>query len=116
MNKNIQTRRSFLNTAATLAAGTAAMNYLSQSVSAKLMKNDMTSVADKNAEVQPVNLRCEYLVNPLGIDAVKPRLSWVVESPENGQSPYRFYNGVLKPVERDENGDLVYEWDESRAG
>ena len=29
------------------------------------------------------NLRCEYLVNPLGIDVVKPRLSWVIE--ERGQ-------------------------------
>jgi alpha-L-rhamnosidase len=25
------------------------------------------------------NLRCEYRENPLGIDAVKPRLSWVIE-------------------------------------
>ena len=24
----------------------------------------------------PVNLKCEYLVNPLGIDVTKPRLSW----------------------------------------
>jgi hypothetical protein len=28
------------------------------------------------AEVQ--HLRCEYLVNPLGIDALKPRLSWEI--------------------------------------
>ena len=26
-----------------------------------------------------VNLRCEYRENPLGIDVVKPRLSWVIE-------------------------------------
>ena len=25
------------------------------------------------------NLRCEYRENPLGIDVVKPRLSWVIE-------------------------------------
>ncbi len=25
------------------------------------------------------NPRCEYLVNPLGIDVGKPRLSWVIE-------------------------------------
>lgn len=42
--------------------------------------------ADKYVAVWPVNLRCEYLVNPLGIDVVRPRLSWIVESPENGQS------------------------------
>ena len=27
-------------------------------------------------------LRCEYLVNPLGIDAIEPRLSWTLESRE----------------------------------
>jgi alpha-L-rhamnosidase len=30
-------------------------------------------------------LRCEYLVNPPGIDEVHPRLSWVVESGQRGQ-------------------------------
>ena len=32
------------------------------------------------------NLRCEYLVNPLGIDAVKPRLSWTLHSDQRGQT------------------------------
>ena len=52
---------------------------------------DNEAKADKSVVVQPVNLRCEYLVNPLGIDVLRPRLSWVVESPENGQlqSAYR---------------------------
>ena len=30
-------------------------------------------------------LRCEYLENPLGIDAVQPRLSWIVESKQRSQ-------------------------------
>ena len=30
-------------------------------------------------------LRCEYRVNPLGIDVVKPRLSWIMESNQRGQ-------------------------------
>lgn len=30
-------------------------------------------------------LRCEYRVNPMGIDVLKPRLSWIVESSERGQ-------------------------------
>ncbi len=30
-------------------------------------------------------LRCEYRVNPLGIDIVKPRLSWIMESNQRGQ-------------------------------
>jgi alpha-L-rhamnosidase len=32
--------------------------------------------------LQPVNLRCEALENPLGIDSLRPHLSWRVESPE----------------------------------
>ena len=30
-------------------------------------------------------LRCEYLTNPLGIDAVAPRLSWELDSSQRGQ-------------------------------
>jgi alpha-L-rhamnosidase len=33
----------------------------------------------------PTGLRCEYLVNPLGVDTVKPRLSWILEHEERGQ-------------------------------
>lgn len=29
--------------------------------------------------MQPVDLRCEYFQNPLGIDASQPRLSWLIE-------------------------------------
>ena len=34
---------------------------------------------------QPVSLKCEYLVNPLGIDVRQPRLSWVLEHSKRGQ-------------------------------
>ncbi len=39
----------------------------------------------------PTVLRCEYKTNPLGIDTPAPRLSWVLESPEQGavQSAYQ---------------------------
>lgn len=37
------------------------------------------------AALQPVELRCEYLVNPLGLDIAKPRLSWRLESGEAGR-------------------------------
>ena len=35
-------------------------------------------------QLKPIDLRCEYLVNPLGIDVMKPRLSWVLESNQRG--------------------------------
>ena len=40
---------------------------------------------DQSPGLSPDRLRCEYLVNPLGIDAVGPRLSWIVQSGEREQ-------------------------------
>jgi hypothetical protein len=37
------------------------------------------------AELGVSKLRCEYLVDPIGIDEVQPRLSWVVASTERGE-------------------------------
>ncbi len=39
----------------------------------------------------PFNLRCEYLVNPVGLDVRRPRFSWTLRHPERGrlQSAYR---------------------------
>jgi len=39
------------------------------------------------ADMKPVakKLRCEYLVNPNGIDVGKPRLSWILDSDGRGQ-------------------------------
>ncbi|MGD0653748.1 MAG: family 78 glycoside hydrolase catalytic domain [Thermoguttaceae bacterium] len=36
--------------------------------------------AEAETDLRPTGLRCENLENPLGIDAVKPRLSWNFES------------------------------------
>jgi len=43
-----------------------------------------------NAKTQVTNLVCEYLVNPIGIDVQKPRLSWQIFSDEQNvmQSAY----------------------------
>ena len=49
------------------------------------------------ANSAPANLRCEYLENPLGIDVIKPRLSWVLgESSESRDQ---------KPETRDQNAE-----------
>jgi alpha-L-rhamnosidase len=62
------------------------------------------------ARVKPVALRCEYRMNPLGIDEVRPRLSWrigeggqgsvfrVQEAGDPGQTPDRAYNNSLQPT------------------
>ncbi|WP_312333413.1 alpha-L-rhamnosidase [Sphingobacterium sp.] len=54
-----------------------------------------------NAHAQPKNncsavqLTCEHLVNPLGIDAANPRLSWRLDDQRNGalQSAYQLFVG-----------------------
>ncbi len=38
----------------------------------------------ESGDLRVVRLRCEYLVNPLGIDETRPRLSWNIESDRRG--------------------------------
>ncbi|NWJ50147.1 MAG: family 78 glycoside hydrolase catalytic domain [Bacteroidetes bacterium] len=47
-----------------------------------------TSFGQKNqsvASILPGDLRCERMINPLGIDVVSPRLSWISKSDQRGQ-------------------------------
>ncbi len=59
-------------------------------------------------------LRCEYRVNPLGIDASCPRLSWIVETDERSwkQSGYRIQVASSPELLRDGTADL---WDSGRV-
>lgn len=60
------------------------------------------------------NLRCEYLVNPLGIDERRPRFSWNLESDRRGvrQISYRIrVAGTLEALARGD-GEL---WDSGRV-
>jgi alpha-L-rhamnosidase len=66
------------------------------------------------AAVTPETLRCEYLKDPLGIDAARPRLSWVLESERRGekQTAYRILVASSAELLRQEKGDL---WDSGRV-
>ncbi|HLK13733.1 MAG TPA: alpha-L-rhamnosidase N-terminal domain-containing protein, partial [Fimbriimonadaceae bacterium] len=50
-------------------------------------------LAAAGGALTPDHLRCEYRVDPLGIDAPKPRLSWIVTSkqPNERQSAYEIH-------------------------
>src|SRR5258708_6926409 len=37
------------------------------------------------AELTATRLRCEYRIDPLGIDAARPRLSWIAQSRRRGE-------------------------------
>ena len=76
------------------------------------------------ANLVPKRLRCEYLENPLGIDVIRPRLSWIVNSDKRGQRQTAYHVLVSRSevqlaagkgdlwdtgkVETDETADIVY--------
>lgn len=42
-------------------------------------------------------------------------MRWLWNNPNDGQSPYTLFEGVLYPKETDENGDLVYYYQQNRT-
>lgn len=68
----------------------------------------MTTSATPSVKVE--ELRCEYFKNPLGIDAVSPRLSWQLEGTERGtlQTSYRVLVASSPELLATGRGDL---WD-----
>jgi len=61
----------------------------------------------------PTYLRCEHLLNPLGIDETEPRLSWIVESAQRGQkqTAYRLLVASSEENIKADKGDL---WDSGK--
>ena len=64
--------------------------------------------------LMPAYLRCEYLVEPLGIDEPAPRLSWIVESGERGQrqTAYHLIVASSEALLKQGTGDL---WDSGKV-
>src|SRR4051794_25289367 len=66
------------------------------------------------AAVRPDSLKCEYRIDPLGIDTMKPRLSWILVSQERAQkqSAYRILVASSPEQLRKRAGDL---WDTAKV-
>ena len=47
--------------------------------------------------------------------SMKEYIRYLWDTPTAGQSPYRIFEGVMKPDGRDENGDIIYVYDQSRT-
>ena len=62
----------------------------------------------------PTDLRCEFLVNPQGIDIARPHLSWRLEWPERGQTQtaYRVLVASQPDLLAQDQGDL---WDSGKV-
>ena len=74
----------------------------------------LADMAWAGAQIAPARLRCEYRENPLGIDAAKPRLSWICESSQRGQrqTGYRILVASSPELLSEDAGDL---WDSGRV-
>ncbi len=66
------------------------------------------------AAMTAAQLRCEYRTAPLGIDVLRPRLSWIVQSPRRaeGQTAYQILVAGSAETLRANRGDL---WDSGRV-
>ncbi len=67
--------------------------------------------AETAGPAAPTSLRCEYLVNPMGIDMAKPRFFWVVGHPERGQAQSA-YQVVVSTDPKAAAGDV---WDSGKV-
>lgn len=67
-----------------------------------------------SASMVTENLRCEYLVDPLGIDATQPRLSWVLDSNQRGetQTAYQILAASSDELLKSDKADL---WDSGKV-
>ncbi len=70
--------------------------------------------AEKVGQTAAVNLRCEYLSNPLGMHETAPRLSWMIQSPTRGQLQTAYQILVASSPEKlaKDQGDL---WDSGKV-
>src|SRR2546425_1266436 len=67
-----------------------------------------------NGPQPPSNLRCEYLTNPMGIDAFQPRFSWVLEHVGRGetQTAYQVLVSTRAESLQKDQGD---QWDSGKV-
>jgi hypothetical protein len=61
-----------------------------------------------------LDLRCEYAVDPLGIDTPRPRLAWTLQHPERGQQQTAYQILVAASLERLAEGSADL-WDSGKV-
>ena len=79
---------------------------------AAAMASPLLLNAQTEAPLAATHLRCEYMVDPLGIDVRKPRLSWELTSAEKGVMQTSYEVRVAASEEELAKGKLI--WDSGR--
>lgn len=62
------------------------MNFTLRIILASLLYALFLTACNKTGSPEPVNLQCEYLVNPLGTDIRRPRFTWQMTGDRQGAS------------------------------
>ena len=70
----------------------------------------LIAIQTQAQKIQPVNLQCEHMVNPIGIDAASPRLKWQMNDIRQGamQTAYQIIAGTDSAKVSKGKGDM---WD-----
>ena len=74
----------------------------------------MSSASTASNAFSIANLRCDYLVNPLGIDERSPRLSWTLESEARGARQLAYRIRVASTAQKLASGEADL-WDTGRV-
>jgi len=70
--------------------------------------------AERLEKIMVEQLRCEYLENPLGLDSIKPRFSWLIKSSTRGQTQSAYQ--IIAASSADKlREDLCDKWNSSRV-
>ncbi|RZA00411.1 MAG: alpha-rhamnosidase, partial [Sphingobacteriaceae bacterium] len=74
----------------------------------------ISACSQKQPEIKPGTLTCEYLINPLGIDVSNPRLSWNFTSDKRGARQTAYHILVAGSIDElnKNKGDL---WDSQKV-
>ncbi|MGI6400797.1 MAG: family 78 glycoside hydrolase catalytic domain [Thermoguttaceae bacterium] len=89
------------------------LNILTTLAVAVVALASATFTQGADSTLKPTYLRCEYLTNPKGLDALQPRLSWILETQDptaigQSQKEYRIRVDATQDAAQDLQGEL---WD-----
>ena len=90
------------------------IRFISIALSVLLLSSAEQLTAGEAGVITARYLRCEYKVNPLGIDSANPRLSWIVASDQRGrkQTAYQVLVASSSANLKKNLGDL---WDSGKV-
>jgi alpha-L-rhamnosidase len=73
------------------------------------------SVTRAESDLRPVELRCEFTANPLGIDVTQPRLSWKLASQQRGQKQTAYQIQVFSRAALEATNKTPDLWDSGKV-